>query len=111
MRGGVPRAALLAGLGLGVAAAAPAARIYGAENIKRHIQRHGRSTQVGNSLAEYRHENTREMARRVRQAERDRERQAARAYADERRRGIFRQPASDPPQSGLSRRGRRVLFV
>jgi hypothetical protein len=96
-----------AGLGVALAAApnaAPAGRIYGAENIKRHLQQHGRSRQQGNSPAGYAHANTREMARRVRQAERNAERRLERYLAA----GYSIHPLPDGEQVGLSRRGYTV---
>ena len=84
---------------LGLAAAAPQSRIYGAENIRRHIQKHGRSRQKGASLADKPHEHKREIARRKRQAERVRANRQARVVAAR---------IQPPAGFGLSRRGKAV---
>ena len=95
-----------ASLGVALAAApnvAPQGRIYGHDNIKRHVQKWGRSRQQGNSPAGYSHEHKREIARRLRQAERDRAKREARMLAT-----FAYLPASKRPEqvdTGLSRRG------
>lgn len=112
MRGGVPRTASLAGVaGVAPAAlagsAAPTGRIYGYENIKRHLQRQKRAYgSGGGSLAGYAHEHKREIARRLRQQARIAERQAERLEA----RGGG-QPITIKAGSviGLTRRGRFVV--
>lgn len=71
----------VAGAALGLAAVAPQARLYGAESIDRYLRQHGRSRQVGNSIADQPHEHKREIARRLRQAERVRENRKARYVA------------------------------
>lgn len=94
MRGGVPRMSLLAGLasalvGTGVSVSfgsgqplgrgqGKPGRIYGAANIKRHLQRQKRTWGATGSLAGQPHEHKREIARRLRQAERDRQNREAR---------------------------------
>lgn len=95
----------LFGIGAALAAmqAAPMARIYGAENIRRHIQKHGRSRQIGHSIADQPHEHKREIARRKRQAERIDANRHERAVRASRPYGPY--PA---PNKGLTRSGREI---
>lgn len=106
MRGGVPRTASLAGVaGVALAAlvgsAAPTGRIYGYDNIKRHLQRQKRTWGASGSLAGQPHEHKREIARRLRQQARDAERQRARQVAKN---------GPDSPFPGISRRGNFVTW-
>ena len=109
MRGGVPRTATLAGVaGVALAAlagsAAPTGRIYGYENIKRHLQRQKRTySSGGGSPAGYAHEHKREIARRLRQQARIAERQAERLDAS-----IYGKAMRNNGVVGLTRRGRQV---
>jgi hypothetical protein len=91
-----------AGVGL---TQAPVARVYGAGPIKRMLQRHGRS-QRGRDGTYTPHNGEREIARRLRQAERDAERQIA-CVGDFVKWGVNPLP---PGATGLSRRG-RWLYV
>lgn len=96
--------ASLAGAVLGAAlagAGGPQARLYGADNIARYIRKHGRSWQVGHSVAGLPHEHKREIARRLRQAERNRERREERVALAQ---------VKTPAGFGLSRRGRVVAL-
>ena len=110
MRGGVPRTASLAGVaGVALAAlagsAAPTGRIYGYDNIKRHLQRQKRTWGATGSLAGQPHEHKREIARRLRQADRDRRNQAHRWFC----RHAMDAPRGDAAavETGrISRRGR-----
>lgn len=104
----------LSGVALAVATAAgavgtaPAARVYGYDNIKRTLRKWGRSRQQGNSPASYDHEHAREKARHLRQAKRDAENRERRALA-----AFGYLPKSKRPDaldSGLSRRGRWVAL-
>jgi hypothetical protein len=123
MRGGVPRASLLAGLasaliGTGVSVSVGSGqplgrgqgkpgRIYGAANIKRHLQRQKRTWGATGSLAGQPHEHKREIARRLRQQARNVERQRARVHARiEQSRGSW-MPSSGVV--GISRRGRFMV--
>jgi len=74
---------IMPALALAVASAAgaqPTSRVYGHDNIKRHLQKWGRSRQQGNSPASYDHEHAREKARHLRQAARDRKNQQHRWF-------------------------------
>lgn len=84
------------------AAAAPTGRVYGHANIKRMLQKHGRSRQIGYSIAHGPHENKREIARRQRQAARNAVRQRDRYFA-------LNGEQPPPDQLGYSRRGNRVF--
>lgn len=101
-----------ASLGVALAAApnvAPQGRIYGHGNIKRHLQKWGRSRQQGNSPAGYSHDHERERSRRLRQecvVELNRANRYLRAQ---------HKPEidfGDPlPEFGLTRRGRKVALA
>jgi hypothetical protein len=87
-------------------------KIYGAENIKRHLQRQKRGYRSsGGSLAPYSHLGEREIARRLRQEASNRERQAARFYGiGPRDLGVFdSETQTSRAVLGMSRRGRLVL--
>lgn len=102
IRGVALASALLAGAG-----AQTTQRIYGADNIKRHLQRQKRDHGGGASGSLAGHGNgAREIARRLRQAERNAERRAERATTALMR---FGRALVDPVgEHGLSRRGRWV---
>jgi len=124
MRGGVPLSARLAGVlaaaasgagvsvltGVAAAAAAPSLetrKIYGAENIKRYLQRRKPSYGSGSGANRWPANGEREIARRLRQQARDAERQQSRAEA----RGAYdRVHRSGQIVLGISRRG-RYLFA
>jgi hypothetical protein len=93
-------AAALAAVGISVGG-----KLYTATEIERHIRRHGRSRQMGHSIADQPHEHARANARRVRQAARDRENRACRLVAESNRAGHTVRP---PDVTGLSRRGRAL---
>lgn len=93
MRGNPVLGLAAASLGVALSAApggAPQGRVYGHENIKRQLQKWGRSRRRGNSPAGYSHDHKREIARRLRQAERDRENRLARAEQEATRNGFGR---------------------
>ncbi len=102
-----------AGLGLLAVSAADAARsardaahtmrIYGATNIKRHLQQQKRDYRTGGSLAGLPHTHAGEVARRQRQAERIAVNRAARFAASQWGRN------GHTDVDGLSRRGRPML--
>lgn len=77
-------------------------RIFGYENIRRHLQRQKRTWGASGSLAGHPHEHKREIARRLRQQARDAERQAAR---------VTHGDLTFMPEgcTGISRRGRFVV--
>lgn len=111
LRLAVVAAAALAGSGVSVAfqGAQPLGRgqgkpgrIYGYENIRRHLQRQKREARGGNgSLAGRPHNHEREIARRLRQQARDAERRRDRCIACN---GF-----GEHGQVGLSRRGRVLV--
>lgn len=95
----------IAGAALLAVSAIPQNRIYGAENIRRHLQRQKRDARgASGSLAGLPHKHEREIARRLRQAERDGTRQRDRYLS------LFSPEQSPPEYVGLSRRG-RLLFA
>lgn len=103
--------ATIVGAALTAASAAPTGKIYGARNIKRHLQRQKRDYVVEHGLGGYVHDDKREIARRLRQAERDARNRALRWFASQ---GIpMRPPGAEPTRYtavGLSRRGREVAL-
>lgn len=92
-------------------ASGPQARLYGSGPIERHLRQYGRSRQGGHSIADQPHEDTREIARRLRQAERNAERRLARAktaVAHLPRGKVVALDDDSGAEFGLSRRGRWV---
>lgn len=116
MRGLFGHGGGLGAISLALAAASsatPVRKIYGADNIKRHLQKHGRSRRgSGGSLAPYRHNDTREIERRGRQEARNAERQAVRFYGvGPRDLGVVNDDGSTQMVAGMSRRGRLLLVT
>lgn len=100
----------IAGAALGVAlASGPQARLYGSGPIERHLRQYGRSRQSGHSIADQPHEHKREIARRLRQAERIDANRHARAVRASKAHpyGGLPYPA---PNVGLTRTGAKVLL-